>query len=80
MLCYCTLCLIFNAWYILCHHRRLSQRPTTEELEQRNILKRECSVLENAFQELFNELPLIRREPSASVYSKLTEMAYLCYI
>lgn len=23
--------------------RRLSQRPTTEELEQRNILKRRCS-------------------------------------
>lgn len=24
--------------------RRLSQRPTTEELEQRNILKRRCST------------------------------------
>lgn len=24
--------------------RRLSQRPTAEELEQRNILKRECAT------------------------------------
>uniref|UniRef100_A0A8B9GMV7 Phosphatase and actin regulator n=1 Tax=Amazona collaria TaxID=241587 RepID=A0A8B9GMV7_9PSIT len=32
-----------GAWeqksHLLCSHRRLSQRPTTEELEQRNILK-----------------------------------------
>lgn len=31
------------------HHRRLSQRPTTEELEQRNILKREYPVLHSKF-------------------------------
>lgn len=38
----CYLDLVLNQ--SLCSHRRLSQRPTTEELEQRNILKRKYFI------------------------------------